>query len=315
MGWRRDDPNADAPQEAAEGLAASANIPVADASQVNAAYCLRFLRQIRDVSFATVDADGLPSVRIVDIMHAEDDRLYFLVPRGKALHAELTRMPTVAIVGQTTDFRSCRLRGCAVRPEGAEEQRRLVDWMFELNPAMNELYPGDSRYICDVFLIENGSGERECERGPKRRLPDNRRLRPLRIMRQGVSARLRDAHRGGPVPHRAEGVPTLRALLRDMPPRGYRTWHGQGKVRDLPWESSQPTRFWAAGTDGSNAAERSCAAEPPTSLRRRAPWPRSLTRATPCSSARARGFRPPPASPIRARASTSTSPTSATPTG
>ena len=159
MGWRRDDPNADAPQEAAEGLAASANIPVADASQVNAAYCLRFLRQIRDVSFATVDADGLPSVRIVDIMHAEDDRLYFLVPRGKALHAELTRMPTVAIVGQTTDFRSCRLCGCAVRPEGAEEQRRLVDWMFELNPAMNELYPGDSRYICDVFLIENGSGD------------------------------------------------------------------------------------------------------------------------------------------------------------
>ncbi len=40
------------------GLAASDGIPVAGAEQIDAGYCLRFLRCIRDCSFATVDVEG-----------------------------------------------------------------------------------------------------------------------------------------------------------------------------------------------------------------------------------------------------------------
>jgi len=97
---------------------------------IDAAWCLRFLRAIRDVAFATVDADGLPSVRIIDVMAVTGDRLYFLAPRGKV-----------------------------VRPEGEAVQRALVDAIFELNPSMNLLYSGDARYICDVFYVEDGEGE------------------------------------------------------------------------------------------------------------------------------------------------------------
>ena len=50
------------------GLATSGRIPVADAGQIDAGYCLRFLRRIRDCSFATVDAEGLPAVRVIDVM-------------------------------------------------------------------------------------------------------------------------------------------------------------------------------------------------------------------------------------------------------
>lgn len=155
MGWER---NASAVPEDEAGLAASGLIPIAEADEVDAEYCLRFLRQIRDCVFSTVDEDGLPSARVIDVMHAEGGRAYFLVPRGKAFHAEITRNPIVAIVGQTTDFRTCRLRGRVVRPRDAE-QRRLVDWMFELNPSMGDLYPGDTRYVCDVFYIEDGTGD------------------------------------------------------------------------------------------------------------------------------------------------------------
>lgn len=126
---------------------------------IDAAWCLRFLRAIRDVAFATVDADGLPSVRIIDVMAVTGDRLYFLAPRGKEFHDDVMRERLVAIVGQTSDYRTCRLRGKVVRPEGEAVQRALVDAIFELNPSMNLLYSGDARYICDVFYVEDGEGE------------------------------------------------------------------------------------------------------------------------------------------------------------
>lgn len=132
-------------------------IPLPD--EVDAAWCLRFLRAIRDVSFATVDENGLPSVRIIDVMMVERDRLYFLAPRGKAFHEDVMREGYVAIVGQTPDYRTCRLRGPVSRPESDVEQHALVDVIFELNPSMSLIYPGDARYICDVFCIAEGEGE------------------------------------------------------------------------------------------------------------------------------------------------------------
>lgn len=155
MSWER---HGNAFTESERGLASSSLIPVAKADEIDTEYCLQFLRQIRDCIFSTVDAGGLPSARVIDVMHAEGGKAYFLVPRGKAFHAEIMRNPIIAIVGQTTDFRTCRLRGRAVRPCDAE-QKRLVDWMFELNPSMNELYPGEARYVCDVFYIEDGTGD------------------------------------------------------------------------------------------------------------------------------------------------------------
>ena len=134
-----------------------ARVPAPD--EVNAAWCLRFLRAIRDVAFATTGADGLPSVRIIDVMAVTAERLYFLAPRGKAFHDDVMRERFVAVVGQTPDYRTCRLRGRVVRPEGESVQRALADAIFELNPSMNLLYAGDARYICDVFFVEDGEGE------------------------------------------------------------------------------------------------------------------------------------------------------------
>lgn len=139
-----------------EGLTLSA-IPYS--VEVDAAWCLRFLRAIRDVAFATVDADGLPSVRVIDVMAVTRERLYFLAPRGKAFHEDVVRERFVAVVGQAPDYRTCRFRGKVAHPEGAAAQRALVDAIFDLNPSMSLLYPGESRYICDVFYIEDGEGE------------------------------------------------------------------------------------------------------------------------------------------------------------
>lgn len=134
------------------GLMSSGNIPIPEAGEIDAAYCLKLLYLIRDVVFSTVDAEGLPSSRVIDVMYTDERRLYFLAPRGKAFYAELMSKPYVAITGQTTDFRMCRLRGRVVHPTDRYEQRRLVDWLFALNPDMGKLYPGDTRYVIEVFI-------------------------------------------------------------------------------------------------------------------------------------------------------------------
>lgn len=46
-----------------------------------------------------------------------------------------------------------------MHPDNPDEQRCLIDMMFELNPSMEVLYPGEARRICDTFYIEEGEGE------------------------------------------------------------------------------------------------------------------------------------------------------------
>ncbi|WP_251179001.1 4Fe-4S binding protein [Adlercreutzia agrestimuris] len=138
------------------------SIPVlTEAEQVTPEFCLKFLRGVRDCVFATVDVNGLPEARVIDVMMVGMDPLCLclLTPRGKVFHEELCRTGFAAIVGQTTDWRTCRFRGKVVKVEDEQDNKRLVDAMFELNPAMKELYPGDSRDIIDAFYIEDGEGE------------------------------------------------------------------------------------------------------------------------------------------------------------
>ncbi len=126
---------------------------------IDPSFCLRFLRGVRDVAFATVDEDCLPAVRVIDVMMVDEDRLYFVAARGKAFYAQVMATRYVAIVGQSADFRTCRLRGPVEHPDDPAEQRRLVDRVFELNPSMEQLYPGEARYVLEAFYLERGQGE------------------------------------------------------------------------------------------------------------------------------------------------------------
>ena len=39
------------------------------------------------------------------------------------------------------------------------EQHAMIDRIFEENPSMNEVYPGDTHYILEAFVIAEGSIE------------------------------------------------------------------------------------------------------------------------------------------------------------
>ena len=115
------------------------------------------LREIRDTSMATVAADGTPRVRIIDTMLVKDEALYFLTARGKDFYEELTRGGTVAVTGLNDRWEMIRLWG-KVRSIGHER----LDQIFEENPSMNGVYPGESREILEVFCLFAGEGEYFC---------------------------------------------------------------------------------------------------------------------------------------------------------
>ena len=118
--------------------------------------CLKMLREIRDVAFASVDAYGNPRVRIIDVMYVDEQKLVFCTARGKDFYEELRSHPMIAITGMTKQFEMIRVHGKA---EQMKNQKQWIDKIFEENASMKAVYPGETRYILEAFCIEKGEVE------------------------------------------------------------------------------------------------------------------------------------------------------------
>lgn len=115
------------------------------------------LRKIKDTSIATVAQDGTPRVRIIDTMLVEDEKLYFLTARGKDFYRELMETGQAAVTGLNEKWETVRLQG-KVENVGQD----LLERIFDENPSMNQVYPGDTRNILEVFCMSEGEGEYFC---------------------------------------------------------------------------------------------------------------------------------------------------------
>lgn len=123
---------------------------------MNAEKCLQILREIKDVAFATVDENGCPQIRIIDIMIAEGEKVYFCTARGKDFFQQLMKNGRIAVTGMNQAYQMIRLNGKARR---LDEQKMWIDRIFEENPSMNDVYPGESRYVLEAFCVDNGEVE------------------------------------------------------------------------------------------------------------------------------------------------------------
>ena len=118
--------------------------------------CLQILRDIKDVAFATVDEKGMPRIRIIDVTLVEEEKLYFCTARGKDFYRQLTEKPYTEITGMNREYQMVRLSG---KVKKLEDQKEWIDRIFEENPSMKDVYPGESRYILEPFCIEDGQIE------------------------------------------------------------------------------------------------------------------------------------------------------------
>ena len=90
--------------------------------------CLEMLREIKDAAFATVDQNGRPQVRIIDVMLAEDRALYFCTSRGKDFYHQLIDKKETAIVGMNEKYQTVRLNS---KIEKLKDQKYWIDRIFE----------------------------------------------------------------------------------------------------------------------------------------------------------------------------------------
>ena len=92
-------------------------------------------------------------MRIIDVMIAEGEKLYFCTERGKDFYRQLMANEYTAITGMNKEFQMVRLSGPVKK---LSDQKMWIDRIFEENPMMNDVYPGESRYISEAFCIEDG---------------------------------------------------------------------------------------------------------------------------------------------------------------
>lgn len=109
--------------------------------------------RIHSVSVATIDSNGKPTIRIIDMMYIEDDCLYFLTARGKNFYQEITKDNYIAL--------SCQKYNKSYVIKGYVEQvdHKYLDILFNKNKYMWGTYPRNTRDVLEVFKIYKWSGE------------------------------------------------------------------------------------------------------------------------------------------------------------
>ena len=113
-------------------------------------------RSVKIASAATVDEQGRPQTRIINVMLALDEGLVIVTSHGKPFWKQLMDTGRVALSAMCPDCQSLKFTG---RVRRMDEHKKWVDEVFLHNPGMNEVYPGDTRYVLDAFLIYEGTGE------------------------------------------------------------------------------------------------------------------------------------------------------------
>ncbi len=110
------------------------------------------------LAFATVDREGAPQIRNISAIHYEPDALYFFTARGKNFCQELLEDGRVQILAYTKYKEMIRLSGKAYAV-AEDEQKKWTDKIFEEQPYLANVYPGDTRDIGIIFCIDEAQME------------------------------------------------------------------------------------------------------------------------------------------------------------
>ena len=116
-------------------------------------YVKLLVEDIHSTIAATIGADGHPQTRAIDMMLYDENGIYFLTAKGKAFYEQLMEQKFLAL-SAVKDKKAVSLRG-KIKNIGSEK----LDEIFDKNPYMKEIYPGDTRTALEVFCLYEAQGE------------------------------------------------------------------------------------------------------------------------------------------------------------
>ncbi len=122
------------------------------------ATCLKKMQLVGVLAFATVDEDGNPQVRNISAIHYEEDGIYFFTARGKSFCKQLLANGKVQILCYTRFKEMIRL-SATVKPSADDEQIKWREKIFEEQPYLANVYPGNSKDIGIIFEIQDADVE------------------------------------------------------------------------------------------------------------------------------------------------------------
>ena len=124
---------------------------------MDAQTCLQKLQYVGVLAFATVDECGAPQIRNISAIHYERSAMYFFTAKGKDFCRQLLSDGRVQILGYTKYKEMIRL---SAKAKPAAEQEKWIDMIFEEQPYLSNVYPGDTRKLAGiVFEISDGEIE------------------------------------------------------------------------------------------------------------------------------------------------------------
>ena len=125
---------------------------------MDAQTCLKKMYYVGVLAFATVDENGAPQVRNISAVHYDENSFYFFTARGKELTKQLQRDSRIQTLAYTKYNEMIRLSGYAV-PVEESRQRACIDKIFEEQPYLSNVYPGDTRYVGIIFEVKDADIE------------------------------------------------------------------------------------------------------------------------------------------------------------
>ena len=93
------------------------------------ATCLKKMKLVGVLAFATVDSEGAPQIRNISAIHYEPDALYFFTARGKNFYKELMEDGRVQILAYTKYKEMIRLSGKAYAVAENEQKNGWISFL------------------------------------------------------------------------------------------------------------------------------------------------------------------------------------------
>ena len=116
---------------------------------MDAKTCLQKLRYVGVLAFATTDAYGAPQIRNISAIHYEPEAMYFFTAKGKDFCRQLLSDGRVQILGYTKYKEMIRL---SARAMPAADQQKWIGLIFEEQPYLSNVYPGDTRELAGIVF-------------------------------------------------------------------------------------------------------------------------------------------------------------------